>query len=57
MSLEVVYVIKKVKQLFSKHRARKIVSLVGWRAVQIEKIVMCCAARYLMPALLRTMCE
>ena len=32
-SCEVVYVIKKVRQLFSKHRVSKIVLLCGWRAV------------------------
>ena len=37
-SLEVVYVIKKVMQLFSKHRVSEIVSCVGWRAVQTEKM-------------------
>ena len=31
MSWEVVYVIEKVRQLFSKHRVSEIV---GWRAVQ-----------------------
>ena len=36
-SLEVVYVIKKVRQLFSKHRV-SIVSSVWWRAVQTEKM-------------------
>ena len=30
---EDVYVIKKVRQLFSKHRVSKIASSVGWRAV------------------------
>ena len=33
-SLEVVYVIKKLRQLFSEHRVSKIVSSVWWRAVQ-----------------------
>ena len=37
-SWEVVYLIKKVRQLFSKHRVSKIVSSVGWRAVQKEKM-------------------
>ena len=34
---EVVYVIK-VRQLFSKHRVNEIVTSVGWRAVQTEKM-------------------
>ena len=54
---EAVYINMKVRQLFSKHRVRLIVSSFGWRAVQTEKNVVCCAVRYLMPALLRTMCE
>ena len=33
-SWEVVYVIKKFGQLFGKHRVSKIVSSVGWMAVQ-----------------------
>ena len=33
---EVVYVIRKVRQLLSKHRVGKIVASVGWRAVQAE---------------------
>ena len=37
-SWEVVYVIKMVKQLFSKHRVSKIASLVWWRAVQTEEM-------------------
>ena len=37
-SWEVVYVIKKVWQLFSKHRVSKIVSSVWWRAVQREEM-------------------
>ena len=37
-SLEVVYIIEKVRQLFSKHRVSKIVSSVWWRAVQTEKM-------------------
>ena len=37
-SREVVYVIEKVRQLFSKHRVSKIVLLVWWRVVQTEKI-------------------
>ena len=37
-SWEVVYVIKKVRQLFSKHRVSKIVLLVWWRAVQTERM-------------------
>ena len=36
--LEVVYIIMKVRQLFSKHRVSKIVSSVWWRAVQTEKM-------------------
>ena len=36
--LEVVYVIKKVRQLFSRHRVSKIVSSVWWRAVQTENM-------------------
>ena len=42
---EVVYVIEKVRQLFSKHRVSKIVSSVWWRAVQTEKNVMFCAVK------------
>ena len=34
MSWEVFNVIKKVRQLFSKHRVSKVVSMVGWRVVQ-----------------------
>ena len=41
-SWEVVYIIEKVKQLFSKHRVSKIVSSVWWRAVQTEKNEVCC---------------
>ena len=37
-SWEVVYVNKKVRQLFSKHRVSKIVSSVWWRSVQTEKM-------------------
>ena len=37
-SWEVVYVIKKVGQLFSKHSVSKIVSSAWWRAVQTEKM-------------------
>ena len=45
-SWEVVYVIK-VRQLFSKHRVSKIVSLVWWRAVQTKKnSVLCCKVIY-----------
>ena len=54
-SWEVVYIIEKVMQLFSKHRVSKIVSSVWWRAVQIEKCRGLCY-KELMPALLRTMC-
>ena len=40
---EVVYVIEKVRQLFSKHRVSKIASSVMWRAVPTEKnVVRCC---------------
>ena len=42
-SWEVVYVIEKVSQLFSKNRVSKIVSFVWLRAVQSEKCsVLCC---------------
>ena len=41
-SWEVVYVIKKVKQLFSKHRVSKIVSSVWWCAVQTKKCCVMC---------------
>ena len=37
-SWEVVDVIEKVRQLFSKHRVSEIVSSVWWRAVQTEKM-------------------
>ena len=37
-SCEVVHVIKKDRQQFSKHRVSKIVSPAWWRAVQREKI-------------------
>ena len=37
-SSEVVNVIKKIGQLFSKHRVSKVVSSVWWRAVQTEKM-------------------
>ena len=37
-SWEVVYVIEKVGQLFSKHRVSKIVSSVWWRAALTEKM-------------------
>ena len=37
-SWEVVNLIKKVRQLFSKHRVSKIVSSVCWRAVHTEKM-------------------
>ena len=37
-SLEVVYVINMVRQLFSKHRVSKIVLSVWWRVVQAEKM-------------------
>ena len=37
-SWEVVYVIEKVRQLFSKHRVSRIVSSVWWRAEQTEKM-------------------
>ena len=45
MSWEAVYVIKKVWQLFSKHRVSKVVSSVWWRSVQTEKNVVCCAVK------------
>ena len=43
-SWEVVYVIEKVRQLFSKHRVSKIVSSVWWRTGETEKkcSVLCC---------------
>ena len=43
-SWEVVYVIEKIRQLFSKHRDSKIDSSVWWRAVQKKKksSVLCC---------------
>ena len=44
-SLEVLYVIEKFRQLFSKHRVSKIVSSVWWRALQTEKNVMCYAVK------------
>ena len=37
-SWEVVFVIKTVRQPFSKHRVCKIVSSVWWRTVQTEKM-------------------
>ena len=37
-SWEVVYIIEKVRQLFSKHRVSKIVSSVWWRVSQAEKM-------------------
>ena len=37
-SWEVVYIIEKVRQLFSKHRISNIVSSVWWRAVQTERM-------------------
>ena len=37
-SREAVYVIRNVRQLFSKHRVSKIVSSVWWRLVQTEKM-------------------
>ena len=36
-SWEAVYVIEKIGQLFSKHRVSKVVSSVGWTAVQTDK--------------------
>ena len=43
MSWEVVYVIKKVRQLFSKYRVSKIVSSVWWSAIHAKKCsVLCC---------------
>ena len=42
-SLAIVYVIEKVRQLFSKHRVSKIVSSFWWRSVQTEKCSgLCC---------------
>ena len=38
-SYEVVYLIKKVRWLFSKHGVSWIVSSFGWRAVQTEKML------------------
>ena len=43
-SREVVYVIEKVRQLFSKHRVSKIVLMVWWREVD-RKNVVCCAVK------------
>ena len=43
-SCEVVYLVKKVRQQFSKHRVSKIVSPDGWRTIQTEKSVVYCAA-------------
>ena len=43
-SCEVAYLVKKVRQLFSKHRVSKIVSPVGWRTIPAEKSVVYCAA-------------
>ena len=37
-SLEVLYVIEKVRQLFSKHRVSEIITSVWWRAVQTAKM-------------------
>ena len=42
-SWEVVYIIEKVSQLFSKHRFSKVVSSVWWRALQTKKNEVCCA--------------
>ena len=44
-SWEVAYVKETVRQLFSKHRVSKVVSLVWWRAVQREKNVVGCAVK------------
>ena len=42
-SWEAVYVIEKIRQLFSKHRVSKVVLSVWWRSVQTEKCsVLCC---------------
>ena len=38
-SLEVAYVVKKIRQLFSKHTVSKIVSSVGLWAVQTENML------------------
>ena len=43
ISWEVVYVIKKVRQLFRKCSVSKIVSSVCWREEQTEKYVVCWA--------------
>ena len=43
-SWEVVYIIEKVRQLFSKHRVSKIFSSVWWRTVQNRNVV-CCAVK------------
>ena len=45
MSWEDVYLIKKVRQQFSKHRVSKIVSSVWWRAAQTENNVVRCAVK------------
>ena len=37
-SWEVVFVTKKIRQLFSKHRVSQIVSMAWWRAVIKEKM-------------------
>ena len=42
-SWDVVCVIEKVRQLFSKHGVSKIVSSAWWRAVHTEKNVVCYA--------------
>ena len=41
-SWQVVYVIDKLMQLFSKHRVSKIASSVWWRAAQTEKCSVLC---------------
>ena len=42
-SWEVVYLMKKVRQLFSRDRVSKVVLSVGWREVQTKKCnVLCC---------------
>ena len=57
MSWKVVYVTKD-RQLLSKHRMSKIVSSAGWRAVQSERNVVCCAVKLLIEQLThRTMCK
>ena len=44
-SWEVVYIIEKVRQLFSKHRVSKIVSSVWWNGGTDIKNEVCCAVK------------